>query len=482
MFGVSVEVTTALSPDERVSGVFASNIEGRVAALQTRQYLEAAEDVSARADVVKLADCDKTGLRDEACARSFLEKRGRLAYRRPLEGAEIERYLTAYRALRDAADDHATALRVLVQALLQSGHFLYHLELEDPASPRAVGSVARLPAFALASRLSFLMWGSGPDDALLDRAASGALDDDAGIDDEAARLFDDPRARDAIGEFHSDWLGLPRLDSASRDPSLFPEFDAELVQAMRDDTAAFADHVIRGEELGLKELLATPVSFAKGSAAALLGAEGTPEGDHLALDPSRRVGILTSPAFLAAHSHSNQTSPILRGRAVRERFFCQPLGDPPPEVVAVPPPLDPALTTRERFAEHRTTGSACAHCHSKIDDLGFALEHFDALGRYRATENGKAIDSTGELLDTDVDGKMTGVVDLAERMGRSKVVSDCYASQWFRYALGRMEQHMDACSIERAKAVLADGGTVRELLMSIARSDSFVNKTVEASK
>jgi hypothetical protein len=486
VFHVTVDANAALSPDERVGGVFASNVEGRVAALQTRQFLDAAEDVTTRMDVDALSRCDRPAAAgaaagDEACAVQFIAETGRLAYRRPLDGEEKAAYLGVYRDLRAAGDDHPTAIRVVAQAFLQSPHFIYHLELTDPSAPAVGKSIARLPGFVLASRLSFLLWGSVPDDTLLDQAARGALDDDDGLAAEAARLFEDDRARDAIAEFHSDWLGLPRLDTATRDPLQFPEYGPELMTAMRDDVAAFTDYVVRQQGEGLSLLLTAPLSFAKGPAVALLApGEGTSKDGHYELDAARRTGLLTQPAFLAAHSHSDQTSPILRGRAVRERFFCQPLKDPPPTVVAKPPPLDPNLTTRERFAQHRTTGDACITCHSQIDDLGFALEHYDALGRYRATENDKPIDATGELLGTDVDGPMDGAIELAEKMSESRLVRDCYASQWFRYAMGRVEQTGDACSVERMKAVMERQGTIRELLMALAVSDTFVNRTETA--
>jgi hypothetical protein len=144
-------------------------------------------------------------------------------------------------------------------------------------------------------------------------------------------------------------------------------------------------------------------------------------------------------------------------------------------VAAVAPELAPGLTTRERYAMHRTASSACFGCHRLIDDLGFALEHYDALGRYRADENGKPIDASGQLSETDVDGSLDGARSLAERMGDSTQVRECYAQQWFRFALGRSQQAQDRCSLSRVRRSFEAGSPIADLLVSIALSDAFVH-------
>lgn len=237
---------------------------------------------------------------------------------------------------------------------------------------------------------------------------------------------------------------------------------------------------MRESKGNFRDLITTPVSFGTGEVVKLFGiAEAeTDATGGLTLDASKRAGLITNPAFLAAHSHSNQSSPILRGRAIRERLFCQPLGDPPPEVAAVAPELDPSLTTRERVALHQTSGTACAYCHRLIDGPGFSLEHFDALGRFRETENDKPIDARFELFNTDVDGQLNGAVELAQRVGDSAAARACYATQWFRYSFGRSEQKADACSVERAVAALNDGA-IEDLLLALVASDAFRNKKIE---
>jgi hypothetical protein len=479
-FGVDTDVARTFAADERVSGTFASNAEVSIATVQLRQYLEAAEQVSARIDVSGLTRCTAAPEDETACVRSLLAGTGRRAYRRPLSAEEESAYLDAFETLRKA-DDFQTSVRVLAQGLLQSPHFLLHLELDDPERPAVAGSVARLPPYALAARLSFLLWASVPDEELLEAAGDGSLDGTAGLMTQASRMLRDPRAKESIASFHADWLGLQRLEQATRDPLLFPEWSAELAADMRAATASFTDYVVRTRRGSFRDLLTEPMSFPGDLELGLLqGSESlTPDGDGMRLDPAKRAGLLTQPAFLAAHSHSNQSSPVLRGRAIRERLFCQPLGDPPPDVVIQAPELNPQLTTRERVALHQEVGTSCHSCHQLIDGPGFSLEHYDALGRYRELENGLPIDASFELTGTDVDGKLDGAIALADGIASSADARACYAKQWFRYALGRAEQTEDSCSVARITAALEDDGAIADLLLALVTSDSFVHKVVE---
>ncbi|MFT3921581.1 MAG: DUF1588 domain-containing protein [Myxococcales bacterium] len=480
VFGVTTSAADAFAADERVGGTFASNADANVATIQLRQYMEAAEAISTQVDVGALMACPAASADELACVTHFLDSVGRRAYRRPLADDERERLLSLFTSLR-TNDDFESSMRVLVQTLLQSPHFLYHLELDNSAAPRPINGLASLPAFARASRMAFLLWASVPDDALLDAAGRGELDATDGVRAQAQRMLDDPRARDALGEFHAEWLGLERLEGATRDPAIYPEWNADLANALRADVERYADELVRGRQASFRELISTSLSFAQGASLALFGAgEATPQADGaLSLDPARRAGLLTQPGFLAAHSHMNQSAPVQRGRAIRERLFCQPLPDPPPNVAANPPPLDAMLTTRERFALHQTSGSACANCHQLIDGIGFSLEHYDALGRFRANENGKPIDAHFSLTSTDVDGDYDGALALSEQVAQSAQARSCYATQWFRFGFGRVEQKADACSVQRASEALQDDGAIRDMLLSMVVSDSFLYQVVE---
>jgi hypothetical protein len=194
------------------------------------------------------------------------------------------------------------------------------------------------------------------------------------------------------------------------------------------------------------------------------------------LDPTQRAGVLTQASVLAEKSGPDQSSPILRGVFVREQMFCQPLPLPPASVDAKPPELNPKMTTKERFAAHRKDPS-CETCHSLIDAVGFGLEKYDATGAFRSSENGKAIDATGELIDTDVDGKFDGAIELAQKMVASKDVETCMATNWFTFGFGRAAGKVDACTTETlSTAFAASGGDIRQLLLTMVQTDAFFFK------
>ncbi len=479
-----IDAVRQIARDERLGTLFSANMSSGVATVQVRQYLDAAEALAARVDVPRMASC-AMGENERACAERTIARLGRRAYRRPLERAEVDAYLGLYDALRgaDGGSDggFVDAMQGVVEAMLQSPHFLYHLELADPATPLPFDAVLPAQPFAVASRLAFFLWSSGPDDALLNAAASGTLSSASGLRAEAERMLQDPRARATIASFHDQWLGLDRLDTATRDAALYPGYDATALTELREENFDFADHVIREGDGRLRTLLTGSYSFPR---AAGLRSAGLTEADRMRdgrveLDPDERAGLLTQPAFLAAHAHSDQSSPILRGVALRERMFCQPLGTPPPTAVASIPEFDPTLTTRERFAAHRTSGTACQSCHSKIDDLGFALEHYDAVGAYRTTEAGRPIDATGVITQTDMDGDVDGAITLAERMSDSRQVRNCVATQWMRFAIARPEGNHDLCNVQAAQRAIRNDDDLRELLLTIATSPAMTHLRTE---
>jgi hypothetical protein len=202
-----------------------------------------------------------------------------------------------------------------------------------------------------------------------------------------------------------------------------------------------------------------------------MGADG-----FIAVEDENRAGILTQPGLMALLAHADQSAPVQRGKFVREQLLCKPLPPPPPDVDTTPPDPDPSATTRERFRQH-SADQRCATCHSLLEGVGFGLEAYDWLGRYRTEEYGLPIDATGNLLnsgDPTVDGAFDGAQELSDKLANSAQVSACLATQWFRYGMGRGEQTEDVCSLDQIKAdFAATGGDFRELLVSMATSDAF---------
>jgi hypothetical protein len=451
----------AFVPDEECAGF---RVGLSVSPALFAQYQAAAERIASEIDVPALSGCEPA---DRACARAFIARFGRRAYRRPLAGDEIDALVAVFD--ETATRTPAAALEVVIGTMLQSPFFLYRVERTDPATQR-------LGAYELASALSYFLWRSMPDDALLDAAERGDLATPEGVEREARRLLDDPRSDDAIASFHEEWLEIGELEIAERDPALFPEFSPELARAMVRETRDFGVRVVR-DDGRFTTLLLSPRTRIDDSLAALYGVEApeAPWGSEIELGPERR-GVLTHASVLAAHSHPDQTSPVRRGAFVRARFLCQDVPPPPDDRMVVPPPAGSAATARERLALHRSDPS-CAGCHALMDPIGFGFERYDAVGRHRASEGGVAVDASGEVVASiDADGAFDGAVELAERLASSRAVSDCYATQWFRFVAGRREDPSERCALDAIRARFAETGDVRELLVAIATSDAFSDR------
>ena len=473
VLGIEVDVET-LEDDEK-AGAFDSNSLAPVSNTMVEQFRIVAEDVAADAMANKDAflPCAPA---DAGCDEDFIRTTGRLLYRRPLTEAEVSRYQLVF----GVGGDFDNGVRLVVQAMLQSPNFLYHLEfgLPDPVGENVVA----LDGVELASRLSFFLWNAGPDDTLLDAAVAGDLDSPEGLRSEAERLLSDTRAREAIANFHVQWLDVEEVPDLLKDTELYPQFNDELRTAMADEVRRFTQVVVLQGDGKLETLMTAPYSYIDGPLFDLYGVEepaGHNAGQRVDLDASERAGLLTQAAFLASHAHANQSGPIQRGFAIRANFLCDPPPPPPPNVNAIPPVPDPDATTRELFEMH-TASPACAGCHVLIDGVGLGFEGYDAIGAYRETENGLAVDQSGELVDTDIDGEFNGVVELAEALSQSQQVRECVSRQWFRYAFGRIEGDDDQCSLDILDAAFADSDyNVRELLIGIVQTDAFRHKAVD---
>ncbi len=470
-------------PADETVGPFASNTVTALGDLGTQQMLDSAERlgsavVATQAALDRLVACDRTaGATDATCAAGFIDRLGRRAFRRPLAADEKARYVALFSSTA-AGGTFADGIRLVVQTMLQSPSFLYHLELDPmPATPAAAGTIVALDQYQLAARLSFFLWNSVPDDALLTSASSGKLADVVGVRAEVTRMLADARARDAISTFHAQWLDLTKLAALGKDPTLFPRFTPALRDALQAETLAFVDDVLRAGDGRLDTLLTAPYSVLDGPLFDLYGVArpaGTTGPVRVDLDPTQRAGLLTQGAFLATHAHENQTSPVARGVAILRNVLCVALPDPPPNVDNAPPDPKAGATTRERFATHESVAS-CAVCHKLIDGIGMGFEAYDAIGAFRATDGGRAVDATGTVVGApEIAGPFDGAVALSRKLAGSAQVQQCVARQWFRFALGRMETASDGCSLKGMfDGFQTSGHDVRQLLASIATSDAF---------
>ena len=471
---LSIDASTAAAsfPSDESTNGFEVGLS--VSPLLAEVYAKTAEELSLEA--VKTLDqslpCDpKNG--EEACARSFVSQFARRAFRRPASAAELEGLMALYSAGRTDGD-FAGGIALVIEATLSSPSFLYHV---DELAPDSEQGLLRLSAFSMANRLSYLVWGSMPDDALLTAAESGALDSEAGLTAQAERMLKARPEAAKLGfrEFYRQWLGLAALDNMERDAGQFPDYSRAQGQALRTSLEQQIDHTVWEANGDLAELLLSQSAFVNESTAGVFGVSAIgAESKAVALPASERRGLLTHPAILAALSKPNQSDPTIRGKFVRERMLCQQLPPPPDNIAIVAPDPAPGLTTRERFDEH-ASNPACVGCHRLMDPIGFGLEHYDALGRYRADEQGLTIDASGEILDgKDASGKFNGAIELAEALAASDEVANCVATQFFRYAVARTETDSDLCSLAKVESgFLSANKSLRSLILEVVKSDAF---------
>ncbi|MET0287112.1 MAG: DUF1588 domain-containing protein, partial [Polyangiales bacterium] len=267
------------------------------------------------------------------------------------------------------------------------------------------------------------------------------------------------------------------LQTASKDTAVYPTFNDGLRSSMLEETRRFVDHVVWEDDAKLSTMLTASYSFVNKSLGLLYGVPGTANDQTFAqteLNPEERSGVLTQASVLAAFAGSNESSPVKRGLWVRKRMLCQDLPAPPANVPVLPD-IKEGVSTRERFAQH-TSNAACAGCHKLIDGLGFGLEAYDGIGSFRTKDHGVAVDSSGSLVQTDVDGSYDGGPELASILSDSAQVRDCAVTQWFRFTQGRREESEDACSLQALKTSFAEnGGDLRQLLLDLVVSDAFSN-------
>jgi hypothetical protein len=463
-------------PGEESTLGFHNNAETRsVSDVLVEGYLTAAERLAteAVAHLDKLLPCDPA--RGEgACLEMFLDTFGKRAWRRPISASERDNLRAAFTMGR--ASGFAEGISAVIQLMLISPQFLYRTERGVPV---AGTSYARLTPYEVASRLSYLLWGTMPDQQLMAAADAGHLGTRAEIAAQARRMVDDQQhAAPMVTEFAGQWLSLDDLATVDKEAMAFPAWKPDLRASMRAETDRFIEHVLWKGDGKLATLLTAPYSFMNGALAAYYGvtAAGGDAFTQVMLDPAQRSGLLTHAGLLSVFGNNDVglTSLVYRGRFVREQLLCQPIPDPPDNAQDDNPPLTPTTTARE-WSVARRAKATCGACHTQIDPIGLGLENFDAIGLFRTVEKGKPIDAAGELTGTDVDGPFTGAPALGKKLAGSQTVRDCVALQWFRWGYGRDAGPRDACNVATLDRVFASsGGNVRELLLALTQTDAFL--------
>ena len=460
-------------PADEQGGGFSNNADAQlVTHLLAESYATAAAAMAASA-VTRLSSlytCSVAATGEDGCAKQFITTFGKRAFRRPLTADEATRLFALYTTGRTGGT-FQDGIGVVIETMLQSPHFTYRVESLVAAQPGA----AAIPVnpYAMATRLSYFLWGTMPDDALFTAADMGALATPAEVTAQVQRMMQDNRAHQAIATFHREWLELVNALQAPKMAMMFPSWSPALAAALFQESSTFAEQVFWSDGK-LATLLAAPYTYANQVVAQYYGVTGTMGMTYskIMLDPTQRAGFLTQGTFLASHADPDQTSPVRRGKFVREQLLCQPVAPPPNDVVIMPPKVDPTVSTRNRFTQHETE-PRCKACHSVMDPIGFGFEHYDPIGQWRTIDGPSAVDSTGTLAGTDVNGPFDGAVSLMTKLSTSTEVADCVATQWLRFATGRTETDADACTLQSIQEQFAAGHDMRTLPLAIATSDAF---------
>ena len=415
----------------------------------------------------KILICDpKTG---QACAEKIVTALARRAYRRPPTRAEVAglvKFVTFAKSRHQTAEQ---GIELAIQAMLVTPQFLFRIE-SDPPDPR---QVHRISDFELASRLSYFLWSSMPDDELLNLAASGKLHEPAVLDTQVKRLLADPRSAALAANFAGQWLEIRNLDVVKPDPDKFPEWGPELRDAMKTETRLFFEYVLR-ENQPLSDFIDARYTFLNARLAKFYGIEGVkgPDFRRVELTTGQRGGILGQASVLTISSYPTRTSVVLRGKYVLNNILGSEVPPPPPDV----PLLDEAavgtlMSLRQQMEKHRAD-PMCSSCHSKMDPLGFGLENYNAIGQWRTHDGKFAVDSSGTLPNGksfQTPGEMRALLIAALPQ-----FSRCLTEKMLTYALGRGLKPYDRPAVNRiCRNVAASGYRFQSLISEIVHSVPF---------
>jgi len=471
VLGVDPAAEVALFPADVTTGSFDNDAQNQtISVLLGEGYLGAAQTIAAQV----VAD---PGLRDaalgcdpaigETCLREGLSRLGRMLWRRPLAADELDA-LVAVGAAEETSDEQVS---IAIEALLLSPKFLFRVEIGEPTADDP--SILRLTGYEVATRLSYFLWGTTPDGALLDAAEAGELDEADGVSEHARRMLADERARGAMRDFTEQWFRVRDMEEQYRDPVAFPGWGPGLATSMREELALLLDDYMWSEE----SMLGIYTADHGYVDARLAEVYGLPAGD-MALEPvswaddAERGGLFTTAAFATASSRAGDTSPVTRAVYVREVMLCDPPPAPPPDVPLLEP--EEGESVEDAFERH-TKDPVCAGCHLTLDPIGHGLERYDSIGRLReAYADGSPVRLEGKITIDGQERGFAGGKELGQAIAGSEAAAECVVAHAYRFALGREETEDDTCSMARLSESFATADQAFEpLLVEIVTSDAF---------
>jgi hypothetical protein len=465
--------------DQVLRGGFGSGA-AIVSSVDSRQFLDVSDKVAtaATADLGKImpAGCAAPAPGAEAdCIGKFVDQMGLRAFRRPISGDEKAAFVGLFSKLRgaDVGAPFNEAVHDVVLAMLQSPEFLYRWELNG--DPIKDGDLIKFGPYEIASRLSYFLWATMPDEELFTAAKSNGLDRPDQIAAQAERMLKNDKAKDGLRDFHMQWLGLYGVDTLDKDP-MFATYSPEVAKAMIEETSTFISAIMSGSGK-FEELYTSSTSYLTAPLAKHYGVAGvtgtTPQ--KVDLNPAQRSGLLTQGAFLASHSKENDSFPIGRGLAVLRQVLCQEI--PEPNIMLPPAPEQKQGTTTRKLYEDFTAAPACQACHLRINGVGFAFENYDATGAYRAMEENQAVDASGAIELPSGTLKYKNAIELAKGIATSPEARDCLTRNWMRALLRREELKIEGGSLKAASQAFASSSfDMKALVVGLTKTRAFTHR------
>jgi hypothetical protein len=497
IFGDEIKLGGEFEPEVRTAGLLAVG-EGQAtissAGLEAYDAMaqSLASEVLDEKHRASFMPCAPKSVVDSKCAQQFIMEVGAKLYKRPVDQTTMQQLVKIADESAAKTQDFYTGLENSLATMLVDPNFLFRIEYATPASGKS--GLEQLDGYSKASRLSYWLWDTEPDQQLFKAAAKGQLDTKAGLAAQVDRMLASPQLERGVRAFFSDMLGFDEFRTASKDAGLLPKYRTEIAAQAQEQTLRTIVELLVTQNGDYRDLFTTRKTFLTRQLAAVYNVplvvskeNGAPEvwAEYVYPDGDPRAGLLSQVSFTALHSHSGRSSPTLRGKALRELLLCQPVPPPPANVDFSLVNNEEAaakrnlVTLRDRLTAHATQ-PICAGCHKIVDPLGLTLENFDASGSYRLTDHGATIDSSGNYKGQ----KITNALDLGAAVAKDPAAANCLASRAYAYALGAAPSKDAQPVIESLQRSFAqDGYRLAPLLREIALSDGFfASGAVEPSK
>jgi hypothetical protein len=399
----------------------------------------------------------------------------RRAFRRPLKTGELEKLMGLFKLADGKGDRFEQALKLPMKAVLVSPHFLFRIE-EDPKNPKDVKTITE---FELATRLSYFLWSTMPDEELFQFAAKGELRKN--LEAQVRRMLKDPKSSALTENFAGQWLMLRNIRGLTPDGATFPKWDEDLRKAAIRETEMFFEHIVK-DDRSVLEFLDADYTFVNEHLAKHYGIPNVngSEFRKVSLPDRNRGGLVTQTSMLLVTSNPTRTSPVKRGKWIYENILGLAAPPPPPDVPELPETKELKGTLRQQMEQHRANPN-CSVCHAKLDPLGFGLENFDAIGAWRDADNKQKIDASGVLPDG---GKFNGPAELRKiLLAKADLFRHCFSEKLATFALGRGLEYYDKCVLDDLTAKLQEGGDkFSALVLAIVESDPFQKRRGKRSE